>query len=155
MKFLNLLLSPLLVIWSGCSSSPSGRATPFSALCGQWQGKAGNGVFYENWRQEDDLTYAGEGYYVEKGDTLVSEKITICKISQFWCFIAIVNESSPVLFTLSEPEGKEWIFENREHDFPQRVIYSMQEDGSLVARVEGKEKGEFRKEEFMLRKVAE
>jgi hypothetical protein len=29
------------------------------------------------------------------------------------------------------------VFENLEHDFPQRIIYRRNQDGSLTARIEG------------------
>ena len=43
-----------------------------------------------------------------------------------------------VPFTLVRVEdGRSAVFENLEHDFPQRIVYRRSEDGSLVARVEG------------------
>lgn len=47
-------------------------------------------------------------------------------------------------FKLIKLQNKEAVFENLEHDFPQRVIYRLQADGSLFARVEGTLKGQMR-----------
>jgi len=43
-------------------------------------------------------------------------------------------------------------FENKDHDFPQRIIYKNTGQDSLYARVEGNDKGKFRKEEFAMRR---
>ena len=33
------------------------------------------------------------------------------------------------------------VFENPQHDFPQRIIYRLEKDGSLLARIEGVNQG--------------
>jgi hypothetical protein len=40
-------------------------------------------------------------------------------------------------FKLTGFDGREAIFENPEHDFPKRVLYRRDPDGSLTARVDG------------------
>lgn len=45
------------------------------------------------------------------------------------------------------------VFENPEHDFPQRIIYDGREDGVLIAAIEGDEGGETRRFEFPMRRV--
>jgi len=42
--------------------------------------------------------------------------------------------------------------ENWEHDFPQRIIYERDEDGSLAARIEGEVNGEFRMVPFPMKR---
>jgi len=44
-------------------------------------------------------------------------------------------------FKLVRCEGAEAVFENLQHDFPQRIIYRKNPDGSLHARVEGPKEG--------------
>jgi hypothetical protein len=46
------------------------------------------------------------------------------------------------------------IFENRAHDFPQRIIYRRRGADSLVARVEGTHGGRTRGSDFPYRRVA-
>lgn len=43
----------------------------------------------------------------------------------------------PVPFRLTEMTDNRVVFENRAHDFPQRIIYWLDENGRLHARVEG------------------
>ena len=60
-----------------------------------------------------------------------------------------------VPFTLVRIEdGRSAVFENLEHDFPQRIVYRRTEDDSLVARVEGDRGGELAAEEWAMRPVA-
>jgi Protein of unknown function (DUF2442) len=48
---------------------------------------------------------------------------------------------------------REVVFENLEHDFPQRVIYKLDGDGVLRASIEGLQKGQLKTIEFPMRKV--
>jgi hypothetical protein len=41
-------------------------------------------------------------------------------------------------------QSREAVFENPEHDFPRRIIYRLEPDGSLFARIEGMPKGKLR-----------
>jgi len=45
------------------------------------------------------------------------------------------------------------IFENAAHDFPQRIIYRLNDDGSLLARIEGKRGGELKGVDFPMRRA--
>lgn len=53
-----------------------------------------------------------------------------------------------------EQGDKRVVFENAEHDFPQRIIYWMSNDGALHAKIEGKIKGEAASEEWTWRRSA-
>ncbi len=44
-------------------------------------------------------------------------------------------------FKLIKLSSNEVIFENPEHDFPQRIMYRLEKDKSLFARIEGKNNG--------------
>jgi hypothetical protein len=46
------------------------------------------------------------------------------------------------------------VFENPQHDFPQKVGYQRGGPGSLLAWVEGTEKGQTRKIEFPYKRIA-
>ncbi len=49
---------------------------------------------------------------------------------------------SPTQFDLVSLTNSEIVFENPEHDFPQRIIYRLGDDGSLLGRIEGQSNGE-------------
>lgn len=76
-------------------------------------------------------------------------------------FLRIVLEDNGKIFYIAKPSGQsearfklvksaanEAVFENLKHDFPHRIIYRLQSDGVLFARIEGKSKGENRGVDF-------
>jgi hypothetical protein len=57
-----------------------------------------------------------------------------------------------VSFPLKDSFGGRLTFENKEHDFPQRVIYE-QKNKELLASIEGTYKGKQEREEYLMRRV--
>jgi hypothetical protein len=53
------------------------------------------------------------------------------------CYIASLPGQAPTPFCAIELSESKVVFENREHDFPQRVLYWLERDGRLHARIEG------------------
>jgi hypothetical protein len=48
----------------------------------------------------------------------------------------------------------EVVFENAQHDFPQRVAYKLEPDGKLAARIEGTRNGSLRVIDFPMSRVS-
>jgi len=142
----------LLVIWASAFAQEK-DIDQFSWMLGEWRGAQGQAGLYEKWDKIDEFLMLGEGYYIVNGDTVIREILRIQKIGRFWTYIPIINKGKPVMFTLIESEPGVWIFENKEHDFPQRVVYSQKTDGSLFAWIEGEQKGQFMKDEYAMQKV--
>jgi hypothetical protein len=71
---------------------------------------------------------------VERGDSIV--------------FIAMPNARNETPFPLKTLAGKRVVFENPEHDYPQRIIYWQDKPGMLGARTEGTINGKLESEEF-------
>jgi hypothetical protein len=57
------------------------------------------------------------------------------------------------VFPLKELKDKHVVFENLKHDFPQRISYRLDEQGRLVARIEGKVDGAARSQEWTWERV--
>ena len=57
-------------------------------------------------------------------------------------------------FAAVEISASAAVFERRSADFPQRVVYRLQSDGRLAARIEGLRNGELRSVDFPLRRGA-
>ena len=58
---------------------------------------------------------------------------------------------SAVRFPCKELGDRRVVFENLQHDYPQRILYWLEADGSLAARVEGSQDGKPRFEEWRWR----
>ena len=63
-------------------------------------------------------------------------------------FIAKPSGQAEAKFKMIKGNVNEVIFENPQHDFPQRVIYRLQGDGSLLGRIEGVSKGKEKSVDF-------
>lgn len=81
-------------------------------------------------------------------------------------FMQIREENGGGIFFIAKPSGqpettfkmikggaREVIFEDPQHDFPQRVIYRLQDDGSLLGRIEGVSKGKEKAVDFPMNRV--
>ena len=54
----------------------------------------------------------------------------------------------PPDFKLLESDARSMVFENKAHDFPQRVRYGLRADGALEASISGLQDGETRTESW-------
>jgi hypothetical protein len=64
------------------------------------------------------------------------------------------DETSFALVSDAARLSSEATFENLEHDFPQRILYRLQPDGSLLARIEGAKEGVIPAVEFLMKRAA-
>jgi hypothetical protein len=150
-----LFISALIIIsLTGCNS-PRGDIKKFEWLKGKWEGSYGEMQTFEIWDKLEGNTMIGRGGVISDNDTMFAEKIRMEQREDELYYIAKVpGNPGPVDFKFSGYKNDSAIWENPEHDFPQRVVYFLKPDGSLYARVDGKNKGgNFRKEEFNFKKV--
>ena len=147
------LLTAALLFAAAAVNAQSTGIEQFEWLTGNWKGPADKGDFYESWTRYDESTLTGEGYLIIENDTVFREVLRIQNICGHWVYIASINKGVPVLFALAASDDSKWVFENKEHDFPQRVVYSLKTDGSLLAWIEGEMKGKMRKEEYSMEKM--
>jgi Domain of unknown function (DUF6265) len=59
-------------------------------------------------------------------------------------YLASPGGKAPVEFKVKEIGEKKVVFENPAHDFPQRIIYAIEADGAMKARIEGTIQGKER-----------
>ena len=122
-------------------------------LIGAWKNVSADSEIYEIWNRQDDSTFIGGSYIIVKGDTVFTEAIFLESRNGNLFYIPVIhgqNDEAPVSFRFISDKNGGFNFENKEHDFPQRIIYVNPSPDSLYARIEGMQKGEFRKEEFSM-----
>ncbi len=136
-----------------------GNDTTFNWLIGKWEAQTKEGKFFEYWSKANCMLEARAGELVKK-DTVFKEYLSLTKIKNYWCYIPVVGKQAPIAFTLKEilpadKAGKNWmfIFENREHDFPQRIIYEYISLDHFKAKVEGILHDQEMKEEYDLKRI--
>ena len=69
-------------------------------------------------------------------------------------YVAHPKARPGVDFKLVKLEGQSAVFENLEHDFPKRILYRRNPDGSLTARVEGDNHSKEPAEEYPYRPMS-
>jgi hypothetical protein len=121
----------------------------FFWIIGRWENDEGSKISGERWVKRDAAMLEGVGYSIEDGDTTVFEKLKIRQSDGGVFYIADVpHNPGPVAFKLVKLTETEAVFENPEHDFPNRIIYRRGENDTLRVRIEGIGDMEGKKSEF-------
>jgi hypothetical protein len=132
-----------------CGSAALAQGTAKAAvkdlawLSGCWQNSDKSAdVTLEQW-----LSPAG-GVMFGIGRTIKNDKLAEYEYTRIWqddkgdlYFAAKLPKQDEAAFKLISAAGGEFIFENPEHDFPQRVIYKNTGKDTMAGRIEGKNNG--------------
>ena len=144
---MNKLGNTLLVLLI-CSGLGGAQGQKFSVsdlawMGGCWEAKPKGREINEQWMKPAGQTMLGMGRTVTQGKTVGYEFMQIREDKDGAIYyVAKPSGQSEASFKLIKLQNREAVFENLEHDFPQRVIYRLQPDGSLFARIEGLSKGQ-------------
>ncbi len=140
-RFFSLLAVSAVVI--SCKNN-SMEFEKINCLEGNWQNISDSSKFYENWKKINDSLFDGEAFVIAGNDTVFNEKMSIEKSGENIFYNATVsdqNEAKPISFKLIYFFKTEMIFENKEHDFPNKITYKKISDDLLTVKIEGKQKG--------------
>jgi hypothetical protein len=127
-----------------------------SWLLGDWKNKTARGITMESWKKLNDSTYLGKSYQLRGMDTVSAEHIRLEEHHDKLYYIPTVknqNEGKQVTFTMSESSADSFVFENPEHDFPQKITYNRINKDSLVAEISGSYKGKQRAIKFPMGRI--
>lgn len=109
----------------------------FGWLLGTWVYKAARQETYERW-VADDTGLTGLAFHIDRGDTVVSEELQIVMRGPVVYYVAHPRQNdAPTLFALTESDSVVAVFENADHDFPKRIIYTHRQPDSMMATIEG------------------
>lgn len=115
---------------------------------GKWKIISDNIEYLEEWELLNEKELSGAGFSIEEGDTILSERLFLKKFDDTWAYVAIPSNQNITLFALTDFSDKKFVFENKEHDFPQKIVYEFHKDGKLTAAIEGTVNGEIKRREF-------
>jgi len=123
-------------------------------IAGCWQQAGANGrLVEEQWMTPRGNTMMGMSRTV-RGDSLVEyEQLRIGERAGKAVYFAMPSGQQPSEFTAASASDTIVVFENPQHDFPQRIIYKKRGADSLVARIEGTMNGRSRGVDFPYVKV--
>jgi hypothetical protein len=102
-----------------------------------WINSSGGVVSHEYWVKVSDTLFEGGSETFKDGDTVFTEKLKIIVNNGNIFYVADVkNNPEPIYFKLTDSGKNKAVFENPDHDFPQKITYEIN-GGDLHAYIEG------------------
>jgi hypothetical protein len=143
----NVVLASLIALTLGYSiSARVSQATVVAPsisdlawMAGAWQTAPGGRVqVEEHWMAPAGGTMLGMGRTVAGDRTVEFEFLRLEQRAVGVYYVASPKGRCPATdFKLTSLSGQEVVFENPTHDFPKRIIYRKNSDGTLTATVDG------------------
>jgi len=132
-----LLIIFIILLWlCSCDQTPEYPWTDLRKLQGEWFDKERN--YHEIWELKEDKLL-GTGMNIEYGDTIIREFLRIAKKENQTVYYAKPldqNRGKWISFPLQKRKNHEFHFENRGHDFPNKIIYNILSDSLVTINVE-------------------
>ena len=128
--------------------------TMLAWLTGTWSFEKDGRKVTEHWLAPAADMMLGVSHTVANGKTVEHEFISIRQDANGDTFFVARPSGQPeASFKLVHVGEKSVVFENPGHDFPQKITYGLQPDGSLLATIEGTKEGKTRRVEFPYQRV--
>ena len=125
-----------------------------SWMAGCWRQESGGRTVDEVWMAPSGDGMLGMSRTVAKGRIAEYEFLQIRAQDGRIVYIAKPSGQPEATFNASTAGPREVVFENPAHDFPQRIIYRLNADGNIAARIEGMSNGKTRGVDYPLRRVS-
>lgn len=145
-----MLMLTLATGTAAANPSPTPKTVASLAfMSGCWHGQQGDARLEEHWLSPAGDGLLGVSRVVAGGRTVFREFMEIRQQpgGEIVMSVQLGLGKAPVAFTLSELGPEAATFENPAHDFPQRLRY-WKEGGLLRARVDGRQQGTPKAEDF-------
>jgi hypothetical protein len=137
-----------LVTTPALAQAPPATVDRLAWIAGCWSRTLPDGVNEEHWMTPAGGTMLGMSRTVRSGKTTEHEFLQIREVDGSLAYIARPSGQAEATFPLKTISAQEAVFENPGHDFPQRVIYRRNADGTVTARIEGTMNGTSRGTDF-------
>jgi len=136
-----LMLAPLM--------QARATAADLGWLSGCWDLTRNGRHVIEQWSAPEGGTLIGMSRTVGDGATKEFEFVMIREGSGGQLeYVAKPSGQAEATFTAIRASSSEVVFENLQHDFPTRIIYRRNADGSLLAAIEGPRNGRTQRIEY-------
>lgn len=123
----------------------------FDFMLGYWQTQTPKSKITENWQATPEGLIGKSYRYDLKGDSTMMESVELKKAGNDIVFVVTGMEkdnAGTTSFKLVSSAKNRFVFENKAHDFPQRIVYENQGKDRLLAWIEGSVSGKLIKSEF-------
>lgn len=149
----------VLVVTTSMAAAAAHVAQPITDVAalswmeGSWAGEKDGVAMEELWTSPRGGALLGLHRDVKGGRLVSWEFLRIQATGEGIVYYASPRSAPPTLFKLVEMGDKRAVFENKAHDFPQRILYWIDARGSLHARIEGPRGGKTVSEEWTWSRV--
>jgi hypothetical protein len=154
LQFTHTSLALALCLTAGiASANPLARMAWLQGCWGATDGAEAGSI--EQWSGPAGGTMIGASRTIKGNKTVAYEFLQIREIEpNVLAYIPQPQGKAPTVFRMARQSDTETVFENPEHDFPQRIIYRRNSDGTLHARIEGTSKGKLKGIDFPMKRVS-
>lgn len=128
----------------------AGDIEKLAFMAGCWTGP---GTF-EMWMKPDGGAVLGAGRTIKDYKVVATEFFSVSETADTVILnvqLRLAEKTTP--FRAKEITESSVTFENPEHDYPQRIIYRKQADGSLLGRIEGTQNGKPRAIDYPMKRA--
>ena len=154
MKAVITLTLLLLMVPSGTSAQEPASVAALSWLAGCWASVGSEAGSGEQWTVPAGNTMLGTSRTVQNSKTVAYEFLQIRETEAGEIeYVANPSGQPEAAFLLVRLSEREVVFENPDHDFPQRIIYRLRAERNLEARIEGTVNAEARAVDFPMTRV--
>jgi hypothetical protein len=150
-RFPALLLTLALALGaSAIAEAPPRQISELAWMAGNWSGTKDGVASEEHWTSPAGGGLVGMHKDVRDGRMVGFEflRVAVDPAGKV-CYFASPGGAPPTPFCAVEIGDRRVVFENRQHDFPQRILYWLDDTGKLHARIEGPLRGEEATEEWV------
>ena len=133
--------------------APAAKIDELAWLEGRWEGDEDGLAMEEYWTSLKGGALLGLHRDVKDGRMVSFEFLRIQATAEGVVYFASPRSRPPVPFALVESGERRAVFENKQHDFPQRILYWLDAGGAMHARIEGPQAGKTVSEEWVWKKA--
>lgn len=154
----SMLVSVLVLMWSMSADvraqtpAPAASIESLSWMAGAWTGKMGKAGIEEHWIQPAGKTMMAVARTIVGDRTVAFEFLRIEQRPDAIVYIAQPGGRPPSEFRLTASTATSATFENPQHDMPKIIRYMKEGEDTLIAEIEGDEKGKRVTQRFVFKK---
>jgi hypothetical protein len=134
------------------AAAPAASIESLSWMAGGWTGKLGKASIEEHWIPPAGKTMMAVARTVVGDRTVAFEFLRIEQRPDAIVYIAQPGGRPPTEFRLTASTPTSATFENPQHDHPKVIRYMKEGEGTLIAEIEGDEKGKRVSQRFVFKK---
>jgi hypothetical protein len=143
-----VMLALTAAVTAAVTAAGSPAIQDLSWMAGAWGAEVEGTAMEEHWTAPRAGLMVGMHRDVLPSGKAFFEFLRIETRADGIVYVAMPRGATPTDFPLKESTARRVVFENLKHDFPQRILYWLDAEGRLHARVEGPSGGKERNEEW-------